>query len=263
MANIYLSSTLLWNGSMEEIFDMVFQSGLDGIELWSQQFFYRKFDIDEFEKLAALYPLKNCIHSQSWDLNISSVNDGIRKQSVTEVKKSVELAYQLGLDEVTVHPGHCTISGIGVSYGAYLKESLREILEYAQKWKIDVSLEIMEKIPREFVTTMDAMKEVCGDMFDQFVYTRDVAHCDSEEEILSILQNYRPQISKIHISNRKGSRFHTPLNEGDYDMKKLLPKLAHYNLPMVIEGLDSSGDFSIAKQNIQFIQHIFNGGKLE
>lgn len=117
MANIYLSSTLLWNGSMEEIFDMVFQSGLDGIELWSQQFFYRKFDIDEFEKLAALYPLKNCIHSQSWDLNISSVNDGIRKQSVTEVKKSVELAYQLGLDEVTVHPGHCTISGIGVSYG--------------------------------------------------------------------------------------------------------------------------------------------------
>ena len=179
MANIYLSSTLLWNGSMEEIFDMVFQSGLDGIELWSQQFFYRKFDIDEFEKLAALYPLKNCIHSQSWDLNISSVNDGIRKQSVTEVKKSVELAYQLGLDEVTVHPGHCTISGIGVSYGAYLKESLREILEYAQKWKIDVSLEIMEKIPREFVTTMDAMKEVCGDMFDQFVYTLDVAHCDS------------------------------------------------------------------------------------
>ena len=110
-----------------------------------------------------------------------------------EVKKSVELAYQLGLDEVTVHPGHCTISGIGVSYGAYLKESLREILEYAQKWKIDVSLEIMEKIPREFVTTMDAMKEVCGDMFDQFVYTLDVAHCDSEEEILSILQNYRPQ----------------------------------------------------------------------
>ena len=97
----------------------------------------------------------------------------------------------------------------------------------------------------------------------QFVYTLDVAHCDSEEEILSILQNYRPQISKIHISNRKGSRFHTPLNEGDYDMKKLLPKLAHYNLPIVIEGLDSSGDFSIAKQNIQFIQHIFNGGKLE
>ena len=51
MANIYLSSTLLWNGSMEEIFDMVFQSGLDGIELWSQHFFYRKFDIDEFENI--------------------------------------------------------------------------------------------------------------------------------------------------------------------------------------------------------------------
>lgn len=260
MANIYLSSTLLWRGSLEEIFDNVFRFGSDGIELWSQQFFYRKFDIGEFEKLAALYPLKNCVHSQSWDLNISSVNDGIRKQSVAEVKKSVELAYQLGLDEVTVHPGHRTISGTEVSYGAYLHESLREILEYAQKRKIDVSLEIMEKIPREFVTTMDAMKAVCGDMFDQFVYTLDVAHCDGEEEILSTLQNYRPRISKIHISNRKGSRFHTPLDEGDYDMEKLLPELARYNLPMVIEGLDSSRDFSAAKQNIQFVQHIFNGG---
>ena len=260
MANIYLSSTLLWRGSLEEIFNNVFRFGSDGIELWSQQFFYRKFDIGEFEKLAALYPLKNCVHSQSWDLNISSVNDGIRKQSVAEVKKSVELAYQLGLDEVTVHPGHRTISGTEVSYGAYLHESLREILEYAQKRKIDVSLEIMEKIPREFVTTMDAMKAVCGDMFDQFVYTLDVAHCDGEEEILSTLQNYRPRISKIHISNRKGSRFHTPLDEGDYDMEKLLPELARYNLPMVIEGLDSSRDFSAAKQNIQFVQHIFNGG---
>lgn len=91
MANIYLSSTLLWRGSLEEIFDNVFRFGSDGIELWSQQFFYRKFDIGEFEKLAALYPLKNCVHSQSWDLNISSVNDGIRKQSVAEVKKSVEI----------------------------------------------------------------------------------------------------------------------------------------------------------------------------
>ena len=118
----------------------------------------------------------------------------------------------------------------------------------------------MEKIPKEFVTTMEAMKAVCVDLFDQFVYTLDVAHCDSEDEALSTLQNYRSRISKLHISNRKGPKFHTPLNEGDYDMEKLLPELARYTLPMVIEGLDSSRDFSTAKQNIRFIQNIFNGG---
>ncbi|HJB08848.1 MAG TPA: sugar phosphate isomerase/epimerase [Candidatus Enterocloster faecavium] len=260
MATIYLCSTLLWNGSLEEIFDMACQSGLDGIELWAQHFFHRKFDAGEFEKLAALYPLKSCVHSQSWDLNLASMNEGIRKQSVIEVEKSIDLAYRLGLDEVTVHPGRCTIPGTGAPYEAYLRQSFQEILEYAKKRQIDVSLEIMEKIPKEFVTTMDAMKRVCGDLFDQFVYTLDVAHCDSEEEVLTTLQDYRPHISKLHISNRKGPKFHTPLNEGDYDMEKLLPRLARYDLPMVIEGLDSSRDFSTAKQNIQFIQHIFNGG---
>lgn len=260
MANIYLCSTLLWNASLEEIFNLACQSGLDGIELWAQHFFHREYDVGEFEKLAALYPIKSCVHSQSWDLNLASMNEGIRKQSVIEVEKSIELAYRLGLDEVTVHPGHRTIPGAGAPYEAYLRESLQEILEYAQKRQIDVSLEIMEKIPKEFVTTMDAMKAVCVDLFDQFVYTLDVAHCDSEEEVLSTLQNYRSRISKLHISNRKGPKFHTPLNEGDYDMEKLLPELARYTLPMVIEGLDSSRDFSTAKQNIRFIQNIFNGG---
>ena len=102
MATIYLCSTLLWNGSLEEIFDMACQSGLDGIELWAQHFFHRKFDAGEFEKLAALYPLKSCVHSQSWDLNLASMNEGIRKQSVIEVEKSIDLAYRLGLDEVTL-----------------------------------------------------------------------------------------------------------------------------------------------------------------
>ena len=46
-------------------------------------------------------------------------------------------------------------------------------------------------------------------------------------------------------------------------MKKLLPKLAHYNLPMVIEGLDSSGGLFYSKTEYSVIQHIFNGGKLE
>ena len=152
MAPIYLSSTLLWNGSLEEIFDLAGGSGLDGIELWAQHFFYRGFREEEYCKLAALYPLRGCVHSQSWDLNLASINEGIRTQSVEEVKRSIDLADRLGIDEVTVHPGHRTILGAGEPYEAYLRESLEKILEYAERHGIDVSLEIMEKIPKEFVT---------------------------------------------------------------------------------------------------------------
>ena len=261
MATIYLSSTLLWNGSLEDIFDLAGQSGLDGIELWAQQFFYQGYREEDYQKLMALYPLKGCVHSQSWDLNLASINDGIRAQSVCEVKKSIDLACRLGLDEVTVHPGHRTIPGAGEPCEVYLYQSLEEILGYAKERAIDVSLEIMEKIPKEFVTDMGVMQRVCGTMFSRFVYTLDTAHCDNAEEIFGILREHCRRITKIHISNRRGNKLHTSLDTGDYDMEKLLPELAQYQLPMVIEGFDGDRGFSRAKQNIAFIQKIFNGGE--
>ena len=66
MAAIYLSSTLLWNSSLEEIFHLAYQSGLDGMELWAQHFFSRGYKEEEFQKLSALYPLKSCIHRRRY-----------------------------------------------------------------------------------------------------------------------------------------------------------------------------------------------------
>lgn len=256
MSRIYLSSTLMWNSSLEEIFDWTCRSGLDGIELWAQHFFARGYSREKFRCLAALYSMSGCLHSQSWDLNLASLNSGIRAQSVEEVKRSIDLAVSLDLSEVTVHPGHKTMSADIADYEANLRQSLQELVEYAESRHICLSLEIMEKIPKEFVTDMEAMQRVCGDLFSRCVYTLDIAHCDSEQEAIGILDAHRDRISKIHISNRVGTKFHTPLDTGDYDMEKLLPKLMQYDLPFVIEGLDLAKDFPIAKRNVAFVQTV-------
>ena len=39
MKQIFVSSTLLWNAGLEEMFQRVYDNGFDGIELWAQQFF--------------------------------------------------------------------------------------------------------------------------------------------------------------------------------------------------------------------------------
>ena len=155
MTTVYISSTLMWSRSLEEIFDWTYKSGLDGIELWAQHFFCRNYSREEFCKLSALYPLRSCLHSASWDLNLASLNEGIREQSVKEVKRSIDLAADLGIREVTVHPGRKTIGADLADYAGLLRKSLRDILEHGERRQVDVSLEIMEKIPREFVTTME------------------------------------------------------------------------------------------------------------
>ena len=38
MKQIFVSSTLLWNAGLEEMFQRVYDNGFDGIELWAQHF---------------------------------------------------------------------------------------------------------------------------------------------------------------------------------------------------------------------------------
>ncbi len=261
MAIIYLSSTMMWNKSLDEIFNTVYSSGLDGIELWAQHFYSMGYDEEIYLRLASLYPLKGCMHSYSWDLNLASMNRGVRRASVEEVKGSVDLAWRLGMDEVTVHPGHRTLIGADIPYTAMLRESLKEILEYARYRQVDISLEIMEKNGREFATDMGRMQEVCGEMFPAFFYTLDVAHCDSREEIFDCLARNR-RISKIHVSNRRGKMLHTPLHDGDYDMKTIMREAARFGLPMVIEGYDPDPECPIAKKNIAFTKSVFRTEEL-
>lgn len=253
MKQILISSTLLWNLSLRNMFRQVYEQGLGGMEMWAQHFYCRKYDEDEYRQLSCQYPLQTIVHSCSWDLNLSSMNQAIRRASVQEVIASMELAKRLGAKEVTVHPGHMTMPCWRRESMLLMHESLQEIADAAYKLDIPVSLEIMEKTKKEFVTDMQAMKAVTGDLFSCFSYTLDVAHCDSVAEVMDVLQHV-DAVSKIHISNRLGSVYHTPLYDGDFDFAALLPQLCAYRLPMVLEGYDPQGGLDVFYGNVEFLK---------
>ena len=135
MANIYLSSTLLWNGSMEEIFDMVFQSGLDGIELWSQQFFYRKFDIDEFEKLAlAMYE----------ELDVQEMDEQIeRAREVQQRKSEKDMLQQIMEQDFSDEQMEVILEALNE------KLPLKEIMKFALPEKSPTQMKFIKKLVQE------------------------------------------------------------------------------------------------------------------
>ena len=149
MKQIFVSSTLLWNAGLEEMFQRVYDNGFDGIELWAQQFFARGYDTQEYLRLQALYPLRTCVHSYSWDLNLASMNQGIREMSIKQVEASMRLAAELEAMELTVHPGHMTLPGRREESMKILQDSLEQIGRLSDRIGVDVSLEIMEKDPKK------------------------------------------------------------------------------------------------------------------
>jgi sugar phosphate isomerase/epimerase len=262
MAELYFSSILMWNAPLDEIFKTACENGFAGIELWAQHFVSRGYDAGEYVKLGACYPVKTILHSFSWDLNLASLNDAIREASVRETQKAVGLANLLGAGEITVHPGRETLrlAGERELCDQKLSASLGEIEAYARRQDVRVSLEIMEKKDGEFIVSPEAMERLTAGMPGRFCHTLDVAHCDSEEEIFFALERLRG-ISKIHISNRTGKKLHTPLREGDYEFRTLLPRLKKYGLPLVVEGFDESRAFEILKDSIVYLKEI--GGFLK
>ena len=253
MKQILISSTLLWNLSLCDMFRQVYELGLGGLEMWAQHFYCRQYDEGEYRRLSQKYPLQTVVHSCSWDLNLSSMNQAVRQASVEEVIASMEFAKRVGAREVTVHPGHMTMPCWRRESALLMHESLQKIADASYRLNMPVSLEIMEKTKKEFVTDIESMKEVTGDLFSFFTYTLDIAHCDSPDEGLDILRRV-DTVSKLHISNRIGGLYHTPLYDGDFDFTELLPALRSYHLPMVLEGYDPQGGLDVFYRNVEFLQ---------
>lgn len=253
--NIYFSSTLMWNASLPEIFGAARAFGAEGIELWAQQFESREYSADECLNLLDRQPLRLFVHSKTWDLNFASLNRRIRAASLGEIKWSIELAARLHAAEITVHPPRESFHGDRPYYQQLAYEGLREILQYGRDAGVAVSLEIMEKIPRELMTTQAAVRGLTRDLFREFSYTVDTAHCSGEAELLDFLQNL-PGISKLHISNRRGETYHTALPDGDFSFQKLWPLLESRNLPMVVEGFDSTNQYTMLQENMNCIQKL-------
>ncbi|HRM37853.1 MAG TPA: hypothetical protein PLP40_07195 [Trichococcus flocculiformis] len=83
--------------------------------------------------------------------------------------------------------------------------------------------------------------------------TLDVAHCRDEEMVLDHL-NKLPRIRKLHLSNRTGRQYHTPLGEGVLDFGKLSPEILASGLPIVIEGMDIGLKKTVVTKNLTYLK---------
>lgn len=235
-----MSSACLWGAELPEIIHFAGFTGFDGLEVWVEQLgprpnaaFVRRQAEDQGLSLFA--------HAASWDLNVCSHNKALRNTSIGEIKRSIDIARELDAENITVHPGRMGSPVFDQTfYLDLMAESLAEICRHASKAGIVVSLELMEKIRREFVTSPDVMNRLLNAVSPlACAVTLDSAHLDSAEMFFEYFSAL-PQTDKIHLSNRRGDKYHTPVFSGDINMTGILELLGRKNLPVVIEGTSSS-----------------------
>lgn len=252
---LYTSSTLHWGKDIDSICSIAKRAQFEGIELWAEQIWFSKMTVRDIRKALKRYQLKGSFHAASWDLNICSLNDGIRAQSIEQIKRSFDLAVSIGSSNVTVHPGKRTLSKEWTPWHEKaLQTSLDELEKSAIKYGITMSLELMEEAKKEFVTSAESIAPFLENRSNYIQTTFDAAHISLNKSVLTEFHRMK-RVNKIHLSDSTATQYHVALGEGDLKLDSFLNMIREAEYPVVLEGYDASSDSVLMKKHVRYIHN--------
>ncbi|MFQ6128607.1 MAG: sugar phosphate isomerase/epimerase family protein [Thermoplasmata archaeon] len=191
---------------------------------------------DELEEAISSYGMKFTIHAPLSDINIGSLNPGIRTEALNQLVEVVRTTHQLGMERVTMHPGF--LSPITFGKRELAKKMVRASIEKIERrTKGTDVLKCLENMPRSFITLFTEPKEML-DLIDgtSFKLCLDVGHANTTNNLSDFLQHWE-RYGSIHIHDNNGrTDEHLPIGEGEVDFRMVLRKLKDFKGDFVIES---------------------------
>ena len=167
------------------------------------------------------FNLKYSIHSPLMNINIASLNKGIRKASIDEIKKSIDLASKIDGEIVVVHPGMIPFLGRGFEDKIYdlSRDAIRELGKYGNDLGVTVAIENMPDFEGHLYKNMFDLNEVLEE-YDMYM-TLDIGH--AYHSGYSPDDMYFDRVRHIHIHDNEGDEdAHLALGEGSIDLKQII-----------------------------------------
>ena len=250
----FIASSLCWDYLPTEVITIAKENKLHGVEMWAEHIYTMEETPTEIRKYAERMGIELTLHASSWDLNFCSLNKAIQLQSVSELKKSINLAADLGALHMTLHPGRFTVKDyITDFHWEAMIHNLQELVRHALNKNVVLSLELMEPIPKEIVTIPEVMNQLLHEVGEGLNVTLDIAHTPLKEKNIDYF-NQLNQVNSIHLSDSSSTTFHLPLGEGDIDLGEVLEGFSSVELPIVIEGMDTTRKLDFMEKHLEYLR---------
>ena len=202
----------LFMNSNDEIINLAKKHGFEIVEILGEDPFYKK-DKMEFKDCG----LDIRIHAATVDINIASLNEGIRAESVRQMINCGIYAEKINANTITVHPGIIGRNEPHLRKWA-LENTIESVGEIIDNTNVEVSVENMpvrEKFLANSVEELEMIHDETGCSL-----TIDTGHgntCNNLEEMLEL-----KDISYCHLNDNNGVRDeHIPLGDGTLDLNLL------------------------------------------
>ncbi len=135
------------------------------------------------------------------DLNLISINDGIRQETTRQLRATLELCHDLEAEMVVVIPGrrHILIPSPFNDASGVLDRELLPLLDYAERLSVRVCL---ENGPSLFLEKADQVRTVCDRLRHRaLAMLFDVANSHMVEPVAHALEGVAASVSLIHLSD--------------------------------------------------------------
>ena len=190
-----------------------------------------------FRDLLPSYKLSYSIHAPISDINIGSLNERIREDSILEILTTAETAANLNIDLVTIHPG---LTSMAVPYMEEkavekAKRSLSAIDRISSEYGVRIAVENMPAFPFMLGRTAEELNELIGTT--NLGFCLDIGHANTTDQIDELIKAFGDRLINVHIHDNNGEHDeHLTLGEGSIDFKKVLDQLKGYSGNYVIES---------------------------
>ena len=221
--------------SLEEAINRLHSLGIHEVELWGEppHMFHDTWTGDSLKRLIRQLELLNMtstVHAPGHDVDISSINPGIWKESVRQYIETLNAAEALGAKLVVIHagsfyPGDAPHQKNGRDR---LYQALDQITSYAEKVKVQVGL---ENYPLGSMSVVGSVEDYCRVLRDfcspYFGGTLDIGHAFvNGENPLDYIRHMSDNLKHVHLNDNHGLEdSHLPLGEGKVDFWEVLRQL--------------------------------------
>jgi sugar phosphate isomerase/epimerase len=273
MVHFAVSSMFFHEYPIDEIFDYIEETGLDGIEFWMEtpHFWLNNCIVDDLDTSLQEHPglCSFNMHAPILDLNPCSINPRVAQISRQYALETIAIARHLGAEVVTVHPGRRTVKRVP-SANEYERFELflSELKSVAQGKHVKISIENMEPTINSLLCTPDAMRDLL-DVNNWLYFTLDTSHALAgySEQVIEYISLCHDRLVNIHVSRVENDRMHSPIY-GSNDLDGAFQNLAEmeYKGSLTLEIEDRNFDHDLSAEEritllireVEFMEQFFS-----
>ncbi len=194
--------------------------------------------------------------------SLISPDPKMRNDRIDLIKRTLRLAKELGAQNISITSGRCLAHVTPADAPAILIESLKPVLDEADKQQIDVGIELEPGIYLEFI---HELRDWIGKLnHPRFGANLDIGHAVvNGERIDESIFTLAGRIWNLHIEDLPGRKhYHTIPGEGSFDWKQLINSLKaiEYDRYMTVELYTQTLDPHLAaKKSYAFLSQLVGG----